>query len=170
MALTKEQKKKIIEELKENILKQKAIIFVDFSGLKTRSLSNLRKELKTSESQLKVAKKTLTKIAFEKSGLKIGLENLKGELALVFCYKEAISPSKILWRFSQENPNLKILGGILEGEFTEGEKIIELAKLPERKELLRQLVNSVSAPISNFVNVLQGNIKGLIYVLAKVKA
>jgi len=67
------------------------------------------------------------------------------------------------------DPNLKILGGIFKNEFVEAEKIIELAKLPTREELLARLVGSISAPISNFINVLEANIKGLIYVLTKAK-
>jgi len=67
------------------------------------------------------------------------------------------------------DPNLKILGGFLENKFVEAEKIIELAKLPTREELLARLVGSISAPISNFINVLEANIKGLIYVLTKAK-
>ena len=49
---------------------------------------------------------------------------------------------------------------------------IKLERKPESKktneELLAELVGSVSAPVSGFVNVLQGNIKGLLNVLSKI--
>jgi len=170
MPQTKEQKKKIVEELKERIERQKIIIFVDFTGLKVKDLSNLRKKLKTADSELKVAKKTLTKIAFEEKGLEINAKNLKGEIALVFGYKEEIPPAKTIYQFSQENPNSKILGGYFENKFVLAEKIIELAQLPTREELLVKLVSSISAPISNFINTLQYNFKGLIYLLTKIKS
>ncbi len=176
MALTKTQKKKIIEELKEKIGKQKIMIFVDFTGLKVKDLSHLRKKLKAANNELKVAKKTLIGIAFKEAKIEVEPKKLPGEIALVFGYKEEISPAKIIWQFSQENPNLKILAGFLapyilepRGGWIEAEKVIELAKLPTRKELLGRLVGSISAPISNFVNVLEANIKGLITVLAKAK-
>ena len=57
MALTKEQKKKIIEELKEIVSKHKAMIFVDFKGLDNKSLMQLRDELKAAQSQMRVCKK-----------------------------------------------------------------------------------------------------------------
>ena len=169
MALTKVQKQKIVDELKEKIAKQKAMIFVDFTGLKVKDLSGLRKKLKTAGDELKVAKKTLMGVAFKKAKLEIEPKKLPGEIALVFGYKNELSPAKIVWQFSQENPNLKILGGFLENKFKEAEEIITLAQLPSREELLAELVRSISSPISKLVNVLGGNIKGLIYVLTKVK-
>ena len=170
MPLTKIQKKKIIEELKEKIAQQKVTIFVDFTGLKAKDIFDLRKKLKMVDSQLKIAKKTLAQIAFKESGLKTEIKKLKGEIALVFGLKDEISPAKTIWQSALADPNLKILGGFLENKFVEAEKIIELAKLPTREELLARLVGSISAPISNFVNVLEANIKGLIFVLKQIKA
>ncbi len=169
MALTREKKQKIIEDLKEKIRRQKIMIFADFTGLKVKDLTSLRKKLKSQGDEIKVAKKTLMRIAFKENKLEIEPKKIAGEIALVFGYQDIVLPAKTLWQFSQENPNLKILGGILENKFIETEKIIELAKLPTKEELLTRLVSSISAPISNLINVLEGNIKGLINVLAKAK-
>jgi len=165
MALTKTQKQKILEDLKEKIAKQKAIIFVDFSGLKVKDFSDLRKRLGKINSELKVAKKTLLALVFKEKGLKIDIEKLKGEIALIFGFQDKISPAKIGYQFSQEGKNLKILGGFFENKFLEAEKVIELAQLPTKEELLARLVSNIAAPISNFINVLHGNIKGLILAL-----
>lgn len=174
MPLNKEQKKLIIEDLKEKIARQKAIIFIDFKGLKVKALFSLKKRLKTTDSRLKVAKKTLTQIALKElkgeTLQNFDIKNLTGQVGLVFGFKDEISPAKIIWQFSRENPNLKILGGILENKFVEAEMIIELAQLPTKEELLARLAGSISAPISNLVYILQGNIKGLIYLLTKIKA
>jgi large subunit ribosomal protein L10 len=43
-----------------------------------------------------------------------------------------------------------------------------LAQLPGRQELLAKMVGSLSSPISGFVNVLQGNIKGLVLALSAI--
>jgi len=165
MPQTKEQKKKVVEELKEKIAKQKIIIFADFSKLKVKELSSLRKKLKKSDGELKVAKKTLSKIAFGEKGLEIDMKKLQGEIALIFGYKEAIPPAKTVYQFSLENPNLKILGGCFENKFVAAEKIIELAQLPTKEELLARVVGSISAPISNFVNVLQAPLEACLSII-----
>lgn len=168
MPLNKEQKKKIIEELEEKIDKQKIVIFADFTGIKVKDLTDLRKKLRKADSELRVAKKTLTKIAFEKKGLEIDTKKLQGEIALIFGYKEQILPAKTVYQFALANTNLKISGGFLENKYREAEYIIELAKLPSREELLAKLVGSISSPISGLINVLQGNIKGLINILTNL--
>ena len=169
MVLTKVQKEKILEDLEEKIAKQKAMIFVDFTGLRVKDFSSLRKKLKAVGEEMKVAKKTLMGIAFKKAKIEIETKKLPGEAALVFGYKDELMPAKIVYQFSRECPNLKILGGFFGNKFLETEKIIELAKLPTREELLARLVGSISSPISNLVSVLEANIKGLITVLAKAR-
>lgn len=165
MPLTKEQKKKIIEELKEKIDKQKIVIFADFTGIKVKDLTDLRKKLKKTDSELRIAKKTLFKIAFEKEGLEIDIKKLQGEIALVFGYKEQIQPAKIVYQFASANPNLKILGGYLENKFVAAEKIIELAQLPTKEELLAKLVGSIFSSISGLINVLQAPLEACVFVI-----
>ncbi len=170
--LTKVQKQKIVEELKEKIDKQKVIVFFDFTGLKVKDLSNLRKKLKKENSELKVAKKTLMAIAFKKLNESIAgnIKKLTGEIALVFGYQDIITPAKMLWQFSRDFPNLKILGGFVENNFKTATEIIALAQLPSKEELLAKLVGSIASPISGFINALQYNLKGLVYLLTKIKA
>jgi len=169
MAKTKEQKKKTLEDLKEKIKKQKTIIFVDFAGLKVEGMSDLRKRLKRVDGQLKVAKKTLIKLALKDSGLKTEVDELKGEIGMVFGYKDEIAPAKAIYEFSKENVNLKILGGFFENEFKSAEDFISFAQLPSKQELLARLTGSISAPVSNFVRVLEGNLKGLVCALSAIK-
>ena len=171
MAKTKEQKKKIIEDLEEKINRQKTMILVDFTGLKVKDFFDLRKRLKSANSQMKVIKKTLLNLVLKdfNSDFSQKLETFKNQIAIVFGFGDEISPAKILHQFSLENPNLKILAGYFDKKFREKEEMITLAQLPSKEELLAKLVGSISAPISNFVNVLEINIKGLINVLAKAK-
>lgn len=168
MALPREQKQKIIEDLKEKIESQKSMAFVGFKGLKVKDLSNLRKQIKEAGGQLKVAKKTLINLALEKFNLKLEKE-LEGEVAIIFAFEDPISPLKRVYQFSQANENLKIISGIFDGKFIEREEILTLAQLPSRKELLAKLVGTIQNPISGFVNVLQGNLRGLIFVLRNIK-
>lgn len=169
MALTKAQKQKIVEDLREKIAKQKAMILVGISGLKVKDVSDLRKRLKAIDAQLKVVKKTLAEIVFKEKKIVFEKDKFKTEIALVFGFKDEISLSKMVYQFSLENENLKILGGFLENKFKSADEIITLAQLPTREELLVQVVRSISNPISGLINVFQGNVKGLLQVLAQVK-
>ena len=169
MALTREQKEKSLKALKEKIARQKAMFFVDFSGLKVKDMSILRKKIKTAGAEFKAAKKTLINIAFKEAKIDIETKKMPGELALVLAYQDEISPAKLIWQFSIENQNLKILGGFFENKLVGAQQIIALAQLPSKEELLARLVGSFRAPVAKFVYALNYNIKGLIFILANIK-
>ncbi len=144
---------------------------MDFSKVKSGDLFSLRKKLKEAGCVLKVGKKTLIRIAFGQSNISFWnkmKDSIPGQLALVFGIEDELSPARISNQFSKTNENFKILGGIFENRFIEKEKVLVLANLPSREELLGKLVGSISAPVSGFINVLQGNIKGLVVVLSKI--
>jgi len=44
-----------------------------------------------------------------------------------------------------------------------------LAQLPGKEQLLGMLLGTLNAPITNFVNVLEGNIKNFVYALSAIK-
>lgn len=169
MAKTKAQKKKIIEDLKEKIEKQKSIVFLNIAGIKAKELSKLRSEMKEKDCQLKIVKKTLLEKAFQEKGMEIETKRLKGEIALAFGFEDEISPFKISYDFSKEAENLEILGGIFEGKIIDQKIALTLAALPTKEEILAKMIGSLSAPISNFLNTLKGNFKNLIYLLSQLK-
>jgi len=171
MALTKQQKQEIVNDLKEKIDDQKTMVFVDFTGLEVKDLFDLREKLKKKKSLLKVSKKTLLKVALKDfdPSLADRIKELNGELAVIFGFEDEVSPAKVVFNFSTGNDKLEILGGFFQGKYIDKDKVIELAKIPTEEELLARLVGSLSAPISNFANVLQGNIKGLVCVLSAIK-
>jgi len=169
MALNKIQKQKILDDLRDKVAKQKAIVLVGITGLKVKDISQLRKKLKEIEGNIKVFKKTLAEIVFKENKMEFDKRGYKEEVALVFGFKDEISPVKTVYQFSRGNDKLKILGGFLENKFKAKEEMIILAQLPAREELLAKLVGSLNASMSGLVNVLKGNIKGLTYILSSIK-
>ncbi len=157
MALTKEKKQKSIKDLKEIISNQKSIIFADFSKVNSKDLFSLRKKLKEAGCLLKIGKKTLIRIAFGQSNISFWNKiksSVHGQLALVLGIEDELSPARISNEFSRTNVNFKILGGIFEKRFIDRDRVLVLAAIPTRNELLSRLVGSLSSPITSFVRVL----------------
>jgi large subunit ribosomal protein L10 len=170
MAVSKQKKQEIVKELAEKLGRQKAVVFADFTGLKVKDLADLKSKLRKQDAEFKVAKKTLMKVAFKEKGIAVDPESLAGEIALVMGYNDETAPAKMVYEFSKTNQNIKILGGLLENKLLAADQVLNLAKLPSKPELLAKLVGSISSPSRNFVGVLQGNIRGLVTVLSKIKA
>ena len=165
MALTKAQKTKQIDSIKEKVAQQKSVIFVDFAKVGSKEMFSLRKSLKEAGCNLKIAKKTLIRVAFGQSNISFWNKikpSVPGQLALVFGIEDEIAPARISNEFRKTNDNFKILGGIFSAqggpasgwEFIDLERVMFLATLPSRNELLGRLVGSLSSSMTSFVRVL----------------
>ena len=143
------------------------MVFVDYKGLKVKDMLDLRERLKQVGSKLVVAKKTLFAKVMKEKGIGIDLKGMEGQIGAIFAFEDSLAPMKTANTFARTNENLKIVGGYFENEIQSAERIVAIASLPSKEELLAKLVGTLAAPMSGFVKVLQGNIKGLIYVLAQ---
>lgn len=169
MPLTKEQKKSIVSDLEGKIEKQKSIVFMDFTGAKVKDIAAFREKLKDQGGEMKVAKKSLMAIAFKNKDIELDTEKLNGEVAMVMGYEDEIAPSRMVYQFAKENQKAKILGGFLENKFYEVADVIRLAELPSKEQLRGMLVWTMAAPATNFVGVLQGNLRKLVCALSAIR-
>lgn len=167
--LTRKQKEQIVEELADRVKRQKSLIFTDAKSVKVKDIQKIRRELKKLEAEYKVAKKSLMKLALVKEGKEMDLSGFSGSLAVSFGYKDPISLIKVLAKFAKESKDFKILGGMVENRVVSAIEIQEFSKIPSREILLAKLIGGIKAPISGFVNVLQGNMRNLVGVLNAIK-
>jgi large subunit ribosomal protein L10 len=157
MALTKEQKTKQVNSIKEKVLQQKSMVFVDFAKVPSKDMFGLRKSLKEQGCNLKIVKKTLARIAFGQANISYWNKiksAIPGQLALVLGMEDEIAPARIANNFAKTHENFKILGGIFENRFIEKERVLVLANIPTRNELLGRLVGSIASPMSSFARVI----------------
>jgi len=169
MPITKQKKQEIIKELADKLDRQKAAVFADFSGLKVKDLTDLKNKLRQKGAEFKVAKKTLMNLALKQKGIDADTKTMAGEIAMAMGYDDEVSAAKELQEFSKTNPNLKILGGLLENKLIDAAQVLSLALLPSKAELLARLTGSLAAPSRNFAGVLQGNLRGLVQALSQIQ-
>jgi large subunit ribosomal protein L10 len=128
----------------------------------------LRRELKKEGVDLKVTKKTLIKMALKDAGFEIDARKFEGQLAIAISSQDEVVAAKIIAKTAKANENIKIVGGILGTKELTEEETKALALIPSKQELLAKLVGTLNAPVSGFVNVLAGNLRGLVNVLKAV--
>jgi len=172
MPKSKQQKSEIVEALNDKISRAKSVVFAQYGALKVKDAENLRRDLKAENSEIYVAKKTLFNIAFKNSGLEnLNVRDYDGRVAAVFGYQDEVAPAKVIANFKKDKEKadkINFLGGILESKVISAEQVTALAQLPSKQELYAKMVGSLNAPISGFVNVLAGNLRGLVTVLKAV--
>lgn len=167
----REEKKRVVEELREKFSTSKSAVLTDFRGLNVAAMTELRKRMREAGVEYKVVKNTLTRIAVGELDLSELDEHLEGPTAVAFGYDDPVTPAKIISDFSKEHENNlpKIKAGVLNGKVISMEEVKALADLPPREVLLGQVLAGMQAPIAGLVNVLQGTIRGLVYALNAIK-
>lgn len=170
MAKTRERKEEELQLLHEKFGKSKSVVFAQYLGLNVADVHTLRTELRQEGNEMVVAKKSLIGLMLEKAGLeKNAMEDMEGGIAVIFGYEDEVAPAKVVAAFAKKHEVVGFRGGILEGAFISAEKVTALSAVPSRPELYAKLVGSLNSPISGFVNVLGGPMRGLVQTLSQIQ-
>ena len=151
--MNKEKKQSYIKEMTAQFEKSEAVLVTHYQGLSVKQLDNLRKQMRKNGIQFKITKNRITKIALEKSRCK-DLSNLFTGPTAVALSEDAISSAKILTKFSKENENLKILGGIMGKEILDVAAVANVATLPTLDEARAKIIGILSSPAQKIVSIL----------------
>ena len=169
MPKTRSQKGDIVDGLAKKIAGMKSAVFLSISGFTMADADKLRAKGKEVGVTVGVAKKTLLARALKDAGYEVDFSALSGSILTGIGLNDEVSAAKLIADFAKGRDTLTIAGGILEGKMVDAASIKALAKLPTRQQLLGQLVGTLNAPISGFVNVLASTIRSLPNVLNAIK-
>ncbi len=151
--MNKEQKKQYIDDMTTQFDKTEAVIVTHYQGLTVKQLDDLRKKMRDHGIKFKITNNRITKLALEKTRCK-NLSNLFSGPTAVALSDDAITSAKILTKFSKENENLKILGGIMGEDILDVIGVNNVATLPSLEEARSKIVGILSSPAQKIVSIL----------------
>jgi large subunit ribosomal protein L10 len=155
MATTRLKKEETLTELREKFSRAKSVAFGQYSGLTMEQLSKMRKEMRGSSVDFKVAKKTLFKIAAKEAGLELPDDIIEGTVGAAFSFEDSVAGPRIIKKMSKTFEALHLMGGIMEGKVMTIAQMKEIADLPSKEELLAKFVGLMRAPLQSFYGALQ---------------
>ena len=165
------EKQQVVAELKEKLAATKGAVFTNYRGVSVAMDTKLRRKLREAGVEYKVVKNTLTRIAANEAGI-TGLDQyLEGPTAMAVSATDPVAPAKLISDFIKENKlqSIEIKAGLVEGKVIDEKGVKALASLPPREVLVAKMLGSMQSPITGLVNVLQGNIRNLVYALEAVR-
>lgn len=168
MALSKEQKDKVVKETADLLEASKMTVLAQYKGISVKSIQALRKSAKDNQTTVKVIKNRLVVQAIKqvKPLQNVDTSSLKDQLLYAFSDQDEAASAQALNAFAKTEPNLVFVGAIsADGNVLSSEDVKALANLPSKDQLRGQLVGTLSAPLSGFANLLNGNLRGLLNVL-----
>ena len=168
MIKTKQQKQEFVKVLEKEISSVNGFTFAGYQGLTVKELEDLRKKVKSTDAKFLVAKnrlisktlKNLTCPSFDNFD-----EHLKGATAIILGKGDPIKTIKVLVAFSKNNDKLKIKAGYFDNRFLTAQDVARVAVLPEKAQLIAQVVAGISSPIVRLLNVLTSTMRNLVVVL-----
>lgn len=158
------QKQEVVKELTERIRESKGIVLADYRGLTVEQDTELRVALRKAGVDYRVVKNTLTRFAMKENGLDAIDTHLNGPTAIAMS-GDPVAPAKVLAEYSKKYEKLELKAGVVEGRIIDVDGVKALADLPSREVLVAKVLGGFNAPITGFVNVLNGNIRGLVVAL-----
>jgi large subunit ribosomal protein L10 len=149
-----EDKKQIVEDLKEKFATTQVVIVTDYKGLNVAQMTELRRKLSEAQVEYKVVKNTLLKRASEGTDAMLLADVFKGPSGIALSFDDPVAPAKVLTQFAKDNDKLEIKAGVMGGKLMDLNAITALSKLPSREELLAQVLSAMNAVPTGFVRAL----------------
>ena len=116
-----------VADFKERLERAQVAILAEYKGLTVKELEGLRHDLRAKGAQLRIIKNTLAKRALAEADLPDFEDMLKGQVAFVFGYEDAVGGPQVAKGFARKHDQFKIIAGIFEGERVEAKIIEKLA-------------------------------------------
>ena len=157
MALTKEQKAAILEDVLNQLQGANSVYLTNYSGLSVAESNELRGKFKGSNIEYRVVKNTLLKKAMDSiGGFEDLYDKLDGPTAVAFSTEPA-APARVIKDFSEASskdlPELK--GAYIDGAIYGADSLDVLASLKSKDELIGDIIGLLMSPMTNVIGALQ---------------
>ncbi len=155
-----EEKKRVVQEVKEKLEKANSVVLVDYKGINVADVTELRRRFREAGVDYKVYKNTLFKRAAEDLGIESLNEFLEGTTSFAFGHEDVVAPARTINQFLKDYPKstISIKAGLVENSLMDAKSVKALGDLPSREVLLAMLLGG-----------LQGSIRNLAYMLNTIK-
>jgi len=170
--MNKEEKVKVVEDLKGKLNDYKSIYLTDIAGLDAMQTSNLRRECFNSNVKLSVVKNTFLERAMSESETDFGeLKDLIKGNTTIMLSESGNSPAKVIKKFRKDGEKPILKGAFVDEAIYIGDDQIEaLFNLKSKEEVISEIITLLQSPAKNIISALKsssGKIAGLVKTLSE---
>ena len=167
--MNRDEKAAIVAELNDSFSRAKFSVVADYCGLTVSDLEKIRRDLRETSSEIRIAKNTLLKLAVTDTSCESLTDDFTGTTAIVVSYDDPVAPAKVLAKCAEDFDKFRLRSAVLEGEKITVDDLVALSKLPAKEVLLGQLLSVMNGVPTAFVRVLSAVPQKLLYGLQAVK-
>lgn len=164
--MNRTEKEASVSALQERFANANVALVATNKGMTVEQANALRRAVKAAGGEYKVAKHTLTKRAIGETRYASLAELLQGPRGLVFGFDDPIAVTKAIVAFADQNKQIEIDGGALEGQLIHRDQVKALASMPSLDVLRATVVRQAMGPGSRLVAMAAGPARRLAGAIA----
>ena len=169
MAITREQKAKVVNEI--NAVAQSALsaVTADYCGLSVAQMNDLRSQARERNVYLRIGRNTLFRRAIEGTEFVCLTDTLSGPILLALSKEEPGAAARLLRDFCKKNEQLEVKSLAIGGEALPVSDLDKIAKLPTYDEAIATLMSVLNAPITQLVRTINEPCAQMVRAVAAVR-
>ena len=156
-AVKRTDKEDLVGLLADIFNKSQVGFLADYRGLSVAEVTDLRRRLHESSTEMRVLKNRIAKIAIKGSPFEPLAEHLTEPRAFIYG-DDPVGPAKVVSKFQGENDHFSILQGLLVtkagGSLMDKAQIKQLGDLPSRDELIARMLSVMNGPLLGFMRTM----------------
>jgi large subunit ribosomal protein L10 len=150
----KEQKKKDIDALRQDLEKAQNLFVTGYEKLRVDQDFELRKIVRGAGGKYRVVKNNLAGKASEGTASEQILKDLRGMTSLAYTTGDPVALAKALTTYAKANPTFTFKAGVVEGRVIDVKAINDLATMPSKEEIFAKLLFLINAPAQRLVTAM----------------
>ncbi|MGH9365915.1 MAG: 50S ribosomal protein L10 [Thermoanaerobaculia bacterium] len=166
--MNRTEKAAAVAALEADLAKASNAIVFGFAGLKVNEVTELRRQVRATQSKYLVVKNTLALLATRGTALEAVARHFTGPTGVAYNRSSPVALAKVLTAFARTNPNLVFKAAVVEGLAVEAKQIAAIAELPSREQLVSKLLFLIQSPMRRLVTVLNGPVRSLAGTLHQI--
>ncbi len=151
MALDLEAKKMIVSEVNETASNALSLVVADARGVNVSDITELRKQARSNNVNLRIVKNSLAKRAFDGTEFECLQDALVGPSLFGFSMEDPGAAARLFKEFAKGSENFEVKVLSISGQMLGKEQLDVLASLPTLEQALTQLACVTIAPITKLV-------------------
>jgi large subunit ribosomal protein L10 len=161
----KEDKKKDIEALRQDLEQSKNLFVTGYEKLRVDQDFELRKVVRGAGGKYRVIKNNLAEKASEGTPAQDVLKDLRGMTSMAYTSGDPVALAKALTAYAKANPTFTFKAGMVEGRVIDIKAINDLASMPPKEEIYAKLLFLINATATRLVTSVNGVGRNLAVVL-----
>jgi large subunit ribosomal protein L10 len=154
MAISLEQKKAMVAEVRSVAETAFAAVAAEYRGISATAMDALRVEARKQGVYLRVVKNSIARRAVEGTEFECMSSGLRGPLVLAFSVEDPGAAARVVKAYAKTNDKLVPQMVAVGGKMYPATELDRLASMPTREQALSVLMATMRAPVQKFVSTL----------------